>query len=82
VACGKVRSKRELIRLVHTAEGSIEIDTNGKKAGRGAYLCPEITCWQRGLKGDRLEHVLRSTLSQDNREQLTWQAEELIKGND
>jgi len=70
VACRKVRPKRELIRLVRTPDGSVEVDTGGKEAGRGAYLCRAQECWGVGLKGTRLEHVLRTTLTQDNREQL------------
>jgi len=68
VACRKVKPKRELIRLVCIANGSVEVDTSGKSAGRGAYLCPE--CWEIGLKGSQLEHALRATLTQDNRERL------------
>ncbi len=70
MACRKVRAKRELVRLVCIANGSVEVDTSGKKAGRGAYLCPAQECWEAGLKGSRLEHTLRTTLTQDNREQL------------
>ena len=70
VACGKIKAKRELVRLVRGANGTVEVDTSGKKAGRGAYLCPARECWEVGLKGKRLEHVLRITLTQDNREQL------------
>ena len=70
MACRMVRPKRELIRLVRISDGSVEVDTSGKKAGRGAYLCRVGECWQVGLKGGRLEHALRTTLTQDNREQL------------
>lgn len=80
MACRKVRTKQELIRLVRTPDGNIEIDTSGKKAGRGAYLCRVRECWQVGLKGNRLEYVLRSHLTSDNREQLINYAREHLKG--
>ena len=70
IACRKVRPKRELIRLVRLADGSIEADARGRKVGRGAYLCPELECWDIGLKRSRLEHALHTSLTQDNREQL------------
>jgi len=70
VACRKVRPKRELNRVVRIQDGGVEVDTSGKRAGRGAYLCPAQECWQIGLKGGRLEHALRTSLTQDNREQL------------
>ena len=76
VACGKVRAKRELIRLVHSSNGSVEVDISSKKVGRGAYLCPE--CWESGLKSSRLEYALRTTITNANREQLIKAAEEAI----
>lgn len=75
VACGKVRAKRELIRLVHISDGSVEVDAGGKKVGRGAYLCPE--CWESGLKSRRLGYALRTTITDANREQLIKTAERL-----
>ena len=70
VACRQVKAKRELVRVVRIADGSIEVDAGGRKAGRGAYLCRAQECWETGLKGNRLEYALRTTLTQDNREQL------------
>ena len=82
VACRKVKAKRELIRLVRVSGGSVEVDPDGKRAGRGAYLCWAQECWQVGLKGGRLEHVLRTTLTQDNREQLVRYGEGLGEGKE
>ena len=78
VACHRVSAKRELIRLVRISDGSVEVDTSGKKAGRGAYICQAWQCWQTGLTGGRLEDVLRTTLTQDNREQLIKYGEALL----
>jgi len=60
---------------VRISDGVVEVDTSGKRVGRGAYLCPVEECWEIGLKGGRLEHALRTTLTQDNREQLIKTAE-------
>ncbi len=76
IACRRVRTKRELIRLVRTSTGGVEVDTTGKKAGRGAYLCPE--CWETGLKGNRLEHALQATLPADSKQQLIAAIENLV----
>ena len=62
------------------ARGGVEIDTSGKRAGRGTYLCPSRECWQTGLKGDRIGYVLRTTLTQDNREQLISYGNDLLQG--
>ena len=57
VGCRDVQSKRELVRLVRTADG-IQIDQTGKINGRGAYLHQDPACWERGLK-DKLARALR-----------------------
>ena len=78
VACRKVTAKRELIRLVHTSSGAVEVDASHKKAGRGAYLCPSPVCWQSGLETGRLEHTLRTTINNENREQLIEYGKKLV----
>ena len=80
VACRQIKAKRGLVRLVRTPEGNIEIDSTGKKAGRGAYLCPTTGCWEAALKGNKLEHSLRINLAHNNREQLIEQGKDLLKG--
>jgi len=80
VACRKVRPRQELIRLVRISNGSVEVDTSGRKAGRGAYLCRARECWEIVLKGNRLEHALRANLTQDNQEQLIGYGKDLVEG--
>ncbi|MBM3167146.1 MAG: YlxR family protein [Chloroflexi bacterium] len=69
VACRGTKANRELIRLVNNA-GTVEIDPKRKKQGRGAYLCPFTQCWESGLKGNRLEHALRTKLTPETRHTL------------
>ena len=69
IACRQSKNKRDLIRLVCTSN-LIEVDLQGKKPGRGVYLCPRSSCWEKGLKGNRLEHSLRTRLSAENRQML------------
>ncbi len=80
VACRQVRDKRELLRLVRTPQGSIEIDSTGKREGRGAYVCPTAVCWEKALNGRQLEHALRSRLTHENREQLIKHGKDLFEG--
>jgi predicted RNA-binding protein YlxR (DUF448 family) len=70
LACRQVKSKRELVRLVRTLDQGVEVDTGGRKTGRGAYLCPKQECWEVGLRGNQLERSLGVRLTPDNREQL------------
>jgi len=80
VACREVKSKRELVRLVRNLNSSVQVDTSGREPGRGAYLCREMECWQDGLTGGRLEYVLKTKLTQENREQLIEYGKTLIGG--
>ena len=77
LACRKVKAKAELIRLVRLSDGRVEIDTKGKKTGRGAYLCQVKSCLEIGFKSARLGHNLRTTLTSDNLEQLIKAGEKL-----
>jgi predicted RNA-binding protein YlxR (DUF448 family) len=70
VACRKVRTKRELIRLVRLPGGDVEVDMIGRERGRGAYLCRAKECWDAGLKGGRLERSLKTAFTNENKERL------------
>jgi predicted RNA-binding protein YlxR (DUF448 family) len=69
IACREKKAKKELIRLVRK-EDAVRIDLKGKDTGRGAYLCPRRECWETGLKGNRIEHVLKVKLTLENRQLL------------
>ncbi len=66
IICKQKRQKRDLIRIVRTPEGGIELDSRGKLSGRGAYCCPNRTCWEAALEPGRLGKVLKSRLSADD----------------
>ena len=43
-SCRTARPKRDMDRLVRTADGLIHRDPTGKLNGRGTYLCHEPAC--------------------------------------
>jgi predicted RNA-binding protein YlxR (DUF448 family) len=69
VGCRQVLPKRNLIRVVRTAEG-VQVDPTGKLAGRGAYLHDAKRCWEQGLKGS-LAKALRTSISEQDLVALT-----------
>lgn len=69
VACRQKFDKRDLTRLVYTAEG-LQIDPTGKQNGRGAYLCSSDGCWKRAHKSNILERALRVSLTQADKQRL------------
>ncbi|MGQ9598228.1 MAG: RNase P modulator RnpM [Anaerolineae bacterium] len=66
IACQRKRPKRELIRVVRTPEGTIEVDPKGKRAGRGAYLCSDRRCWNEALQTRKLGHALKCQVSEED----------------
>jgi predicted RNA-binding protein YlxR (DUF448 family) len=66
IACRAKRPKRELVRIVRTPAGTIEIDRDGKRSGRGAYLCPDQECWETALRHRKLGQALKCQVSADD----------------
>jgi predicted RNA-binding protein YlxR (DUF448 family) len=71
IGCRNIKEKRELIRIVRTESGGIEIDPTGKKSGRGVYLCKVKTCWAAGLEKEHLDRALRAKIAVEDRRRLT-----------
>ena len=66
-----------MLRVVRTPKGTVEIDTGGKQAGRGAYLCQKRNCWEIALKRRSLNHALKTTLDDTTRAALAAYAQTL-----
>ena len=78
IACRQVAHKRDLIRVVRRADKHVLVDTTGKLAGRGAYLCKEPACWQKALEKNLLAYALKTKISDEDKAQLSQFAETLI----
>lgn len=65
ISCREKTAKRTLIRIVRTPEGSVEIDSTGKKNGRGAYLCDDPACWNKALDTNSLDRALKTTINDE-----------------
>lgn len=73
VGCREMKEKRQLIRVLKTPEGEIMPDATGKKAGRGAYLCPQEDCLRKAMKSKSLERSLKSKISPEIFEKIKAQ---------
>jgi len=80
VGCREVLSKRDLMRIVRTADG-VMYDPSGKADGRGAYIHDLRTCWESALKGN-LEKALHTTISEEDRRHLREIMDSLATGSD
>lgn len=79
IACRQKRSKRELIRVVRTPEGRIEVDPKGKRSGRGAYLCYDPECWDAALERGSLGRALKCAVDAETVAALRAAAEPLLQ---
>ena len=70
VGCGQVQGKREMVRVVRTPQGQVEVDPTGKRNGRGAYLHRTRLCWDAAVAGGRLAHALKVNLPEPDRQAL------------
>lgn len=78
IVCHQQRAKRDLIRVVRTPEGTIEIDRKGKRSGRGAYLCFDPACWNTALEQGRLGRALKCQIDEEQVAALRAQAAALL----
>ena len=76
VGCRSVLPKRQLVRLVRTAQGGVALDPTGKAQGRGAYLHDRRECWKYALASGALDHALKVTLTEAERVQLRAHGEQ------
>ena len=60
IACREMKPKKEMLRVVKTADGEVFADASGKAAGRGAYICSAEAC-RKKLDDKKLLHKAFST---------------------
>lgn len=65
MGCNTKKDKKDLIRIVKSKDGDIQIDTTGKKNGRGAYICDNIECLEKLIKTKRLEKIFEMNISDE-----------------
>ncbi len=52
-----------MVRIIRTPAGMFEVDTTGKKSGRGTYVCPETAC-VRKINRKNLSLALKDNLGE------------------
>lgn len=62
VGCQEMKSKKEMLRVIRTADNEFVLDATGKKNGRGAYLCPDRECLAKAVKNRGLERSFKQAI--------------------
>ena len=65
VGCNEMKSKKEMIRILKTAEDEVILDATGKLNGRGAYLCKNEECLKKAIKQKGIERSFKMSIPSD-----------------
>ena len=79
IGCNEAKPKRELIRIVKTAVGEVSVDLTGKKNGRGAYICPSVSCLEKAIKTKRLSRAFEMPIENELYEKLRAEIETKVE---
>lgn len=77
IGCGEMKNKKDLIRILKEADGTITADATGRKNGRGAYLCPSMECFKKAVRGKGLERSFKMAIPREVYESLEKEMERL-----
>lgn len=77
VGCGEMKNKKEMMRVLRTAEGDICLDITGKKNGRGAYLCKNGECLKMARRNKGLERSFKMNIPNEVYDNLEKEFENL-----
>ncbi len=62
IGCGEMKGKKDMLRVLKTAEDVICLDATGKKNGRGAYICRSRECLLKARKNKGLERSFKMSI--------------------
>ncbi len=71
--CGESKPKKELVRVVRAADGTVSLDLTGRKPGRGAYVCPNAACLAKARRAKRIERSLEVSIPQEVYDEMNAQ---------
>lgn len=77
IGCGEMKNKKEMVRILKTAEGEIVLDATGKKNGRGAYICPSMDCFRKAKKSRGLDRSFKMAVPAEIYDRLEKEMKEL-----
>ena len=75
--CGEMKNKKEMLRVLKTAEGEVVLDATGRRNGRGAYLCFSKECLQKARKNRGLERSFKMSIPNEVYDNLEKELSEL-----
>ena len=80
IGCCEMKPKKEMIRVIKTAEDEIILDTTGRKNGRGAYICPNADCFAKAVASKGLERSFKMPIEKSVYDKLAKELENIEAG--
>ena len=65
IGCNGMKAKKELIRVVKNKDNIVSVDLTGKANGRGAYICPNIKCFEEAYKNKKFNRALETDITEE-----------------
>ena len=79
LGCMEQKPKKELVRVVKSADGDISLDLTGKKNGRGAYICNSTECLKKAKKRKSIERAFSMKIDDSVYDEME---EEILNGKE
>lgn len=80
VGCNEMKSKKDLMRVLRQADGTVFLDITGKANGRGAYLCRNQECLRRAWRTKGLQRSLKTAIPQEILDGLEQEMMNIVTG--
>ena len=73
IVCRQSKPKKELIRIVRTADNDFSVDKTGKLNGRGSYICNSEECINNLVKQKALNKAFKTNVDKEVYDKLKEQ---------
>lgn len=60
--CGKIKNRKEMIKITRDARFDIFINPNSKIFGRSVYLCYNKSCIEAAFKKNRIQKIFKTLI--------------------
>ncbi|MDE5831361.1 MAG: YlxR family protein [Clostridia bacterium] len=70
IGCRTKKEKKELVRIVRNKQNEILVDLDQALDGRGAYICNNLSCFEKTTKGNKLKVALKENIDNKKYEEL------------
>jgi predicted RNA-binding protein YlxR (DUF448 family) len=65
VSCRERFAKKDLIRIVASTDGTVQVDPTGRMPGRGAYVCHNPECMKKAVEHSQFDRGLHRKVDPD-----------------